>query len=182
MVIFYARYEARQFGSDAMETEHLLLGLLREDADLVDRLLSDGNTADTIRARIVERTPKGEATPTSVDLRLSESCKRILTAARDESDRRKHDFIGTEHLLLGFVKQDSDPAAKLLLKMELLYPLPRRSCRRRRQTICELADRSAIRSATRSCIAFSEHRAAGRGARGMTILPHPRQKSEKIAA
>ena len=159
----------------------MLLGLLREDADLVDRLLSDGNTADTIRARIVERTLKGEATPTSVDLRLSDSCKRILTAARDESDRRKHDFIGTEHLLLGFVKQDSDPTAKLLLENGASVPAAQKILQETAADDLRIADRSAIRSATRSCIAFLNIGRRARGARGTTILPRPRQKSEKIA-
>jgi len=77
-VIFFARYEASQFGSPYIETEHLLLGLLREDKALTNRFLRQHSSVDSIRKQIEAHTTVREKVSTSVDLPLSNECKRVL--------------------------------------------------------------------------------------------------------
>lgn len=112
-VIFFGRYEASQFGSPYIETEHLLLGLLREDKALSARILPVGAT-EKIRAAIDARTLKEEPTSTSVDLPLSNEAKRVLVFGAEEADELGHRHIGTEHLLLGLLREETCFAAVLL--------------------------------------------------------------------
>ena len=111
-VIFFARYEASQFGSQAIETEHLLLGLLREDKALAHRFLP-AKTEDIYRT-IETATIKREKVSTSVDLPLSEEGKRVLAHAAEEAERLSHKHIGTEHLLLGLLRGEKSFAARIL--------------------------------------------------------------------
>jgi ATP-dependent Clp protease ATP-binding subunit ClpC len=113
-VIFFARYEASQFGSANIETEHLLLGLLREDKALTNRFLRSHASVETIRKQVEGRTPIREKVSTSVDLPLSQECKRVLTSAAEEAERLTHKYIGTEHLLLGLLREDKCLAAEIL--------------------------------------------------------------------
>jgi Clp amino terminal domain, pathogenicity island component len=111
-VIFFGRYEASRFGSHTIETEHLLLGLLREDRSLFDRLLP--NTREDLQRKIEEQLPSRPKISTSVDLPLSNECRRILAYANEESDKLNHRFIGTEHLLLGILRESGCMAARVL--------------------------------------------------------------------
>ena len=77
-VIFFARYEASQFGSPYIETEHLLLGLLREDKALANRFLRSHAAVESIRKQIEGHTTIREKVSTSVDLPLSHECKLVL--------------------------------------------------------------------------------------------------------
>ena len=110
--IFVARYEASQFGSPYIEAEHLLLGLLREDKSLANRFLR--SPAESIREQIERHTAPGEKVPTSVDLPLSHECKRVLAYGAEEAERLNHKHIGTEHLLLGLLREEKCFAARLL--------------------------------------------------------------------
>jgi ATP-dependent Clp protease ATP-binding subunit ClpC len=102
--IFFARYEASQFGSPYIETEHMLLGLLRENRELV-RLLPPGS-AEVIRNKIHDHTAIRETVSTSVDLPLSNECKRVLAYAAEEAERLAHKHIGAEHLFLGLFREE----------------------------------------------------------------------------
>ncbi|MCS7314383.1 MAG: ATP-dependent Clp protease ATP-binding subunit [Bryobacterales bacterium] len=113
-VIFFARYEASQYGSPYIETEHLLLGLLREDKALASRFLRSASAVDSIRKQIEAHTTIREKVPTSVDLPLSHECKRVLAYAAEEAERLNHRHIGTEHLLLGLLREERCFAAELL--------------------------------------------------------------------
>ena len=113
-VIFFARYEASQFGSPYIETEHLLLGLLREDKALTNRFLRSHASIESIRKQIEGRTTIREKGSTSVDLPLSQECKRVLAYAAEEAERLSHKHIGTEHLLLGLLREDKSFAAEIL--------------------------------------------------------------------
>ncbi len=113
-VIFFARYEASQFGSPFIETEHLLLGLLREDKALTNRFLRSHASIESIRKQIEGRTPIREKVSTSVDLPLSQECKCVLAYAAEEAERLAHKHIGTEHLLLGLLREDKSFAAEIL--------------------------------------------------------------------
>ncbi|HXJ92753.1 MAG TPA: ATP-dependent Clp protease ATP-binding subunit [Terriglobia bacterium] len=113
-VIFFARYEASQFGSPHIETEHLLLGLLREDKALANRFLRSHSSIESVRRQIEGRTTLREKVSTSVDLPLSQECKRVLTYAAEEAERLSHKHIGTEHLLLGLLREEKSFAAEIL--------------------------------------------------------------------
>ena len=95
-VIFFARYEASQFGSPYIETEHLLLGLLREDKALTNRFLRSHASVESIRKQIEGHTTIREKVSTSVDLPLSNECKRVLAYAAEEAERLSHRHIGTQ--------------------------------------------------------------------------------------
>ena len=113
-VIFFARYEASQFGSPYIETEHLLLGLLREDKQLANRFLRSHAAVDSIRKQIEGHTTAREKVSTSVDLPLSHECKRVLAYGAEEAERLNHKHIGTEHLLLGLLREEKCFAAEIL--------------------------------------------------------------------
>jgi ATP-dependent Clp protease ATP-binding subunit ClpA len=112
-VVFFARYEASQFGSPYIETEHILLGILREDKAISARLLPVG-AVDAVRKRIEDQTVKGHTFPTSVDLPLSNECKRVLAYAAEEAERLNNKHIGSEHLLLGLLREKKSFGAQLL--------------------------------------------------------------------
>lgn len=112
--VFFARYEATQYGSPYIETEYLLLGLLREDRALSHRLLLTHATAESIRKRIDEVTTIREGVSTSMDLPLSNESKRALAYAAEEAERLSHKHIGTEHLLLGLLREQRCVAAVIL--------------------------------------------------------------------
>ncbi|HWR50984.1 MAG TPA: ATP-dependent Clp protease ATP-binding subunit [Bryobacteraceae bacterium] len=113
-VIFFARYEASQFGSPYIETEHLLLGLLREDKTLANRFLRSAAQIDSIRKQVEAHTTIREKVSTSVDLPLSHECKRVLAYGAEEAERLNHKHIGTEHLLLGLLREEKSLAAEIL--------------------------------------------------------------------
>src|SRR5437867_10936503 len=93
-VIFFARYEASQFGAKSIEAEHILLGLLREDKQLTQRFFrSPHSTVESIRREIESRTTFGDKVSASVDLPLSGSAKRVLSYAADESELFGHRHI-----------------------------------------------------------------------------------------
>lgn len=119
-VIFFARYEASQFGSQAIEPEHILLGLLREDKQLTQRFFQSPQQAvQSIRKEIEERNEPRDVISGSVDLPLSSSAKHVLSFAAEESDRLGHRHIGTEHLLLGILREEKSAAAQILYQRGL---------------------------------------------------------------
>src|SRR2546423_574864 len=119
-VIFFARYEASQFGAPAIEPEHLLLGLMREDKTLTGRFFPRAQiTIEAIRREIEGRTLLRERIPTSVELPLAPETKRVLHYSYEESDRLQHRHIGTEHLLLGLLREERSMAAQILFERGL---------------------------------------------------------------
>ena len=112
--IFFARYEASQYGNRSIEAEYLLLGLLREDKALANRFLRSHAAVESIRRQIEGHAVRGEKLSTSVDLPLSQECKRVLAYGAEECDRLNHKFIETEHLLLGLLREEKSFAAQLL--------------------------------------------------------------------
>src|ERR1700733_5731601 len=79
--IFFGRYEASQFGSPYIESEHLLLGILREDKALTNQLLRSYAVVQAIRQQIAERPPIRPKISVSIDLPFSNECKRVLAYA-----------------------------------------------------------------------------------------------------
>ncbi len=117
--IFFARYEASQFGRSYIETEHLLLGLFREDKALASQVLASYANLEAIRQSIAQRTKTGLKVATSVDLPLSQESKHVLVLAAEESERMNHEHIGTPHLLLGLLREEKSLAAQLLREQGL---------------------------------------------------------------
>jgi len=113
-VIFFARYEASQFGSADIETEHLLLGLLREDKALTNRFLRSHASVESIRKQIEGHATIQEKISTSVDLPLSNESKRVLAYAAEEAERLSNKQIGPEHLFLGLLREEKCFAAEIL--------------------------------------------------------------------
>ncbi len=113
-VIFFARYEASQFGQPYIETEHLMLGILREDKAFTNRFLRSHASVESIRKQVQEHTMVRESISTSVDLPLANDCKQVLTYAAEEAEQLGHKHIGTEHLLLGLLREEKCFAAQIL--------------------------------------------------------------------
>src|SRR5260370_23313930 len=111
-VIFFARYEASQFGSPYIESEHLLLGIVREDKALTNRFLR--SEVASIRKQVESQTTTREKAYTSVDLPLSNESKRVLAYAAEEAERLADKHIGPEHLFLGLLRDEKCFAAQML--------------------------------------------------------------------
>jgi ATP-dependent Clp protease ATP-binding subunit ClpC len=113
-VIFFARYEASQYGSPCIETEHLLLGLVREDKTLANRYLRAHGSIESIRKEIESRITIRERISTSIEVPLSAESKRILSYAADEADKLGTKHVGTEHLLLGILREEKCFGSEIL--------------------------------------------------------------------
>lgn len=113
-VVVYAQDEARELGHDWVGTEHLLLGLVREEQGLAARVLASFDvTPGTVRPRVVEILGPGEAAE-SGQLVFTPRVKRILELALRESVRMRHASIGTEHLLIGLIRDGEGVANRIL--------------------------------------------------------------------
>jgi uncharacterized protein (TIGR03435 family) len=114
-VLFYARAEVSELGSRAIEPEHILLGLLDEGKGLGSRILArTGVALDDFRSDIVGRLTVGEKIPESDEIPFSASCERALQYAAEEAARLLHSHIGTEHLLVGLLREERSVAAEVL--------------------------------------------------------------------
>ncbi len=120
-VIFFARYEALQYGSQVISPEHILLGLMREDKTISARYFPYRNalTVEAVRREVEERIVLRERIPQSAELHLAAETKRILAFANEESQQLKNRHIGPEHLLLGLVRQERSIAAEILYQYGL---------------------------------------------------------------
>ena len=138
-VLFFARYEASQLGSLSIDTEHLLLGLIREGKGLTSRIFARSHLSlETIRTEVERRTVFHEKLSTSVEIPFSVGAKRALECAAEESDRLLHNYIGTEHLLLGILRVEQSTATAILAEAGLrLDPV--------RQMIVELLSQGVAR-------------------------------------
>lgn len=112
--IFYSRWLASQAGSPEIETEHLLLGLLRADMRLARRFLGSPWAAEEIWQDLECNKLVREATTGNADLPLSLGAKRVLLLAKDEADSLSSKNVRTDHLLLGLLREEGCVAASLL--------------------------------------------------------------------
>src|ERR1700722_7241111 len=116
-VLFFARYEASQLGSVSIETEHLLLGLIREGKGLTSRIFARSHLSlENIRKEIEGRTVFREKVSTSVEIPFSAETKRVLQFAAEMADRRPATYMATEHLLLGILREERSVAASILME------------------------------------------------------------------
>ena len=112
--LFFARYEASQLGSPTIESEHLLLGLLREDKMLAVRFLMTHGVIEEIRKEVAQLATAGQKGSSILDLPLGPEGRRVMESSAKESERLKHQQIGTEELLLGLLLEENGLAAKIL--------------------------------------------------------------------
>ncbi len=117
-VIFFARYEALQYGSPVIAPEHLLLGLMREDKTVGARFFpyKKSITVDAVRREVEERIVVRDRIPQSAELHLSPETKRILFYANEESRHLKTRHVGPEHLLAGMLREERTVAAEILFQ------------------------------------------------------------------
>jgi len=118
--LFFARYEAFQIGSAFIETEHLLLGLFREDQSPTARVFARAKlSVDEVRREINARTARRAVTSESNEVPFSDEAKAVLGYAAQEADRLLHEHIGTEHVLLGLFRAERGIAATILAEQGL---------------------------------------------------------------
>jgi len=116
-VVFYAQEEAQKFGEGYVSTEHLLLGLVRESDSVAARVLEKlGVSLNRIRAEVEKQLPRGDARPAQ-DMTLTPRAKRVIDLAYDEARNLNNNYIGTEHLLLGLIREGDGLAGRVLAKL-----------------------------------------------------------------
>jgi len=129
-VLSLAQEEAERLQHSYIGTEHLLLGLMREEGGVAGRVLRDLGLDQRRVEELVERmTRAGQRTP-NARLDLSPGTKKVLELAVDEARRMGHHYIGTEHLLLGLVRQQEGIAIDVLKRLNVSPEEVRRQTRR----------------------------------------------------
>ncbi len=120
--LFIGLYEASQFGSAFVETEHLLLGLIRADLPLAIRIFKSPAKLEELRERIHREIPHKEpVVSTAVDLPLSPATERALNFATREATRLHHRLVSSEHLLLGILQEQTSLAARIVLESGVTF-------------------------------------------------------------
>ncbi|MBE3033404.1 MAG: ATP-dependent Clp protease ATP-binding subunit [Actinobacteria bacterium] len=117
-VVVLAQEEARALKHNYIGTEHLLLGLLREEEGVAARVL-DGLevSVEEVRAAVVRIVGAGEESPQG-QIPFTPRAKKVLELALREALSLGHNYIGTEHILLGLVREDEGVAARILLDLD----------------------------------------------------------------
>lgn len=116
-VLSLAQEEAERLQHNYIGTEHLLLGLLREDGGVAGRVLRDLGLEQRRVEDLVEQMTRASTRTSTTNLDLSPGTKRVLELAVDEARRMGHHYIGTEHLLLGLVRQTDGVAIDVLRRL-----------------------------------------------------------------
>ena len=121
-VMQLARQEAQRLGSESVGTEHILLGLIKEGTGVAAQVLKN-LSLDLKRIRLeVEKqieSPKGPTATPPQQLTFTPTAKRVLELSLDEAKNLGHNYIGTEHLLLGLLRESDSIAAKVLQNLGL---------------------------------------------------------------
>jgi ATP-dependent Clp protease ATP-binding subunit ClpC len=119
-VIILAKEEAKRFNHDYIGTEHILLGLIREGEGVAATVLEKmGVSLENIRIEIEKLVQPGPATQIIGDLPFTPRAKKALELAAEEARSLGHNYIGTEHLLLGLIREEEGVASQVLLNLNL---------------------------------------------------------------
>ncbi len=129
-VLSLAQEEAERMQHNYIGTEHLLLGLMREDGGVAGRVLRDLGLDQNRVEELVERLTRAATKTAPTQLDLSPGTKKVLELAVDEARRMGHHYIGTEHLLLGLVRQQEGVAIDVLKRLGISPEEVRRQTRR----------------------------------------------------
>ncbi|MDH7480714.1 MAG: ATP-dependent Clp protease ATP-binding subunit [Armatimonadota bacterium] len=117
-VVFFAQEEASRLGENFVTTEHLLLGLVRESDSVAARILDRmGVSLNRIRAEIERQVTRGDGRLSQDTMQLTPRAKRVIDLAYDEARQLNNNYIGTEHLLLGLIREGEGLAARVLAKL-----------------------------------------------------------------
>ena len=127
-VLAMAREEAARLHHEYVGTEHLLLGLIREGEGVAASVLRNLQVdLDEIQQKIEEHVKKGKATQsTRPDLPYTSRAKRVLELAMSEARELNHRYVGTEHLLLGLLREEKGIAAQVLARIGMDAPSVRK--------------------------------------------------------
>ncbi len=113
--LFFARYEASKLGSRVIESEHILLGILREGEETVNEILRRFQVKpEDIRREIEGERVFVERISSTAELPLSEESKKILAYASHEAESMLHATVGSEHLLIGILRVEGSMAMRIL--------------------------------------------------------------------
>ena len=113
-VLTLSQEEAQRFNHNYIGTEHILLGLVREGDGVAAKVLVNlGLDLERVRQTVESSMGKGERT-VSGEVGLTPRAKRVIELAVDEARRLHHNYIGTEHLLLGLLREGEGIAASAL--------------------------------------------------------------------
>jgi ornithine carbamoyltransferase len=116
-VVFFAQEEASKLGDNFVSTEHLLLGLIRESDSVAARVLDKlGVALGRIRVEIERQVNRVDGR-LGQDMQLTPRAKRVIDLAYDEARQQCNNYIGTEHLLLGLVREEEGLAGRVLTKL-----------------------------------------------------------------
>ncbi len=116
-VVFFAQEEAGRLGENYVSTEHLLLGLVRENDSVAARILDRmGVSMGRIRSEIERQVTRGDGR-LGQDMQLTPRAKRVIDLAYDEARNLNNNYIGTEHLLLGLIREGEGMAARVLQRL-----------------------------------------------------------------
>ncbi|MDX1675882.1 MAG: Clp protease N-terminal domain-containing protein, partial [Longimicrobiales bacterium] len=119
-VLAMAREEAIRLQHDYVGTEHILLGLIREGEGVAAAVLTNLNVdLEQIHERIEESVKKGKATIALGELPYTSRAKKVLEYAMAEARELNHSYVGTEHLLLGLLREEKGIAAQVLNSLGL---------------------------------------------------------------
>ena len=119
-VVSAAREEATRLGSEYVRTEHILLGLCREPDGIAARALENlGVDIEALAMEIEQQVQRGTSVIPSEEIAFTPRAKKVLELAVEEARRFNHSYIGTEHILLGLVKEGEGIAAKVLQDMKI---------------------------------------------------------------
>ena len=117
-VVVLAQDEARALRHNYIGTEHILLGLLREEEGLAARVLDSLDiTVEDVRANVARIVGQGEEVTTG-QIPFTPRAKKVLELALREALSLGHNYIGTEHILLGLVRENEGVAARILLDFD----------------------------------------------------------------
>ncbi len=129
-VLSLAQEEAERMQHSHIGTEHLLLGLMREEGGVAGRVLRELGLRPSQVEQIVERLTTGNKHPGVTRMDLSPATKKVLELAVDEARRMGHHYIGTEHLLLGLVRTTDGVAVDVFKELKISPDEIRRQTRR----------------------------------------------------
>ncbi len=119
-VVLLAKEEAKRFNHDYIGTEHLLLGLIREGEGVAAAVLQSlGLSLDAIRLEIEKLVQPGPSTVVSGDVPFTPKAKKVIELAMEEARSLGHNYIGTEHLLLGLIREGEGIASQALINLGL---------------------------------------------------------------
>ncbi len=119
-VILLAKEEAKRFNHDYIGTEHMLLGLVKEGEGVAAAVLTSiGLDFENIKTEVERLVQPGLDTPVEGDIPFTPRAKKVIELAMDEARNLGHNYIGTEHLLLGLIREGEGVASQVLLNMDL---------------------------------------------------------------